>query len=299
MGIGGWLTWTAAVRIIKDRHESRDEPFTLLDGNRMAAQHEIFETMPFLNQTSPKVFSNGTHEGVWMGQPDCNYCFEDNPTYALHRTDRHIINVILQGLGHDDATDEELYCNLYLTDEEKQWPHTALGLLATMADDIQGIVCIEPNSKTNYTHNRVYPLVNWQKVVDALSEENILCIQVGQGPAILENVIDYTSKTTFRQAVALIEASDAFLASESGLVHAVSHKGHSFVPISSYNTPELVCYPQNHNFIIGKHAPCGEKQYCVACNKEMFNHDPKEISDAVIRHIKAIDREEDSNQSGA
>ena len=131
-----------------------------------------------------------------------NYCKVDLPERAVHRTERHIIQQICECYGIENP---ELKCRINLTEEEN--------LFAKKIHDsrLKGrpFLTIEPFSKSNYTPNRNYPFEKWQKIVNRLSSE-IDFVQVGNPGKVLNNVVDMTGKTSFREAVALISKSSLF-----------------------------------------------------------------------------------------
>ena len=55
----------------------------------------------------------------------------------------------------------------------------------------KNFITIEPESKTNYTRNRVYPFDKWQKIVNSLSKK-VQVVQIGrEGSRPLENTVNF------------------------------------------------------------------------------------------------------------
>jgi ADP-heptose:LPS heptosyltransferase len=146
---------------------------------------------------------------------------------------------------------------------------------------------VEPNSKINYTKNRVYPFEKWQLIVDKLSKK-IPVVQVGvKNSKLLNNVIDATGIFSFKRTAKLISWSKLFLSTEGGLTHANScfEEGKSLVVITGYQSEKMIAYPQNINVNISSHGPCGMKIQCPECKKDAENHNWKEIVDKVEKEL--------------
>ena len=114
--------------------------------------------------------------------------------------------------------------------------------------------------------------------------EILQVVQIGNesGP-LLQNVIDYRGKTSFREAAILIGESELFLSTEGGLVHAATTVDtRSLVIITGYQDVRMVAYPQNININIGNHEPCGLKVKCDECSAEANSHNEQEIVDKVL-----------------
>ena len=103
-------------------------------------------------------------------------------------------------------------------------------------------------------------------------------VQVGKGKNKLNNVVDFTGRTTFKQAVQVINKCDLFMSSEGGLVHgATAVETTSLVIITGYQDYRMVAYPQNINIDISSHGPCGLKNECPQCKADAKKHDYLEI----------------------
>ena len=183
MGFGGYLTWTAVAREIrqkKDYSGYKAFPFERMsDGSKKRVFHEIFKNNPDFIQEGEecKTFP------LQLNNPETNYCKKDTPTYTIHRTDKHVIAQICEYYGIEDP---KLKCELYLTEEENK---KAAKLLEGAK---QEFVVIEPYSKANYTPNRQYSFEKWQKIVDEISKY-IQVVQIGfKDNEAINNVADYT-----------------------------------------------------------------------------------------------------------
>jgi len=228
-------------------------------------------------ENNPNIYKTGDGDEafpMFMNNPEANYCKTDTPIKAYHRKDKHIIEQMCEVYGIEDP---ELRCEMFFTDRERE---KVKDLTDKLGDRF---VTIEPYSKTNYTPNRAYPLSKWQSIVNVL-KDHIQIVQIGSTSSpLLENVIDYRGKTSFREAAILIGESEMFLSTEGGLVHAATTVDtKSLVIITGYQSEDMVAYPQNININIGNHEPCGLKIKCEECASEVNNHNEKEIVDKVL-----------------
>ena len=112
-------------------------------------------------------------------------------------------------------------------------------------------------------------------------------VQIGvENSKLLKNVTDFTGKTSFREAAALINQSKMVISAEGGLTHAATTtKTPAMVVVTGYQSPKMVCYPQNINLNIASHGPCGMKNVCEACQKDAADHDYREIIDKIRNYL--------------
>lgn len=269
MGLGGHLTWTAAIREINKKYSVGVFPCGM-GGNYIDSV--IFKNNPYcVDKNSDEVFA------LPLDLPETNYCKEDRPDRAIHRPDKHIIEQICEHYGIESP---ELRCDLFFHDEEFENVDT---LLNDLSDEF---IVVEPFSKTNYTPNRVYPFHKWQNIVNRLSKD-IEVVQVGNDENyLLDNVTSLIGKTTFREAACLIGYSNLLMSTESGLVHAATAVDATALSIvTGYQDPRMVNYPQNKNVYIGNHGPCGLKIPCENCQEDAENHNEQEIIDIAMEII--------------
>jgi len=272
MGLGGYLTWTAAIREIKQR-SSDDLKIVPVEANgdviTKVVQSPIFENNP--NVTYDVNYENRAL--LQLNNPATNYCKKDLSDRATHRYDKHIIQQICE---YYEIYDPALKCELFFTEQEEE----TITELTKKLD--KSFVLIEPHSKMNYTKNRAYPFEKWQKVVNDISK-GVQVVQIGvKGARLLENVVDFTGKTSFREATALIGRSKMIISTEGGLTHAATiTKTPAMVIVTGYQSPRMVCYPQNINLNIASHGPCGLKDICEECQKDAENHDYTEIIEKI------------------
>lgn len=268
MGLGGYLTWTAAIREIVEKSPDNIKLMPVeTNGNTVTkiVKSPVFKNNPHVTYES----ESPSTRLIQLNNPHTNYCLHDFPDRAIHVQDKHIIENICEKFG---ITDPHLKCELYFDDQEREQIKNLRSSLSTE------YITIEPHSKTNYTQNRVYPFEKWQSVVNSISP-HIQVVQVGSpNGRILKNTTNMTGKTSFREAAGIIDNSKMFLSTEGGLVHAsTAVDTTALVIITSYQSYKMVAYPQNINMYIGNHGPCGMKSLCQKCHKESNDHDYKEI----------------------
>jgi len=274
MGLGGHLTWAAFAREAKIHFKKPELKIVphLGDISRPVKSEIFFNNPNFYNDESAvQIFP------IQLNKPETNYCKLDTPKKAHHKGDKHIITQICEHYGINNP---ELKCDLYFSDEEQK-------KVATLRKQLdEDFIILEPHSKTNYTPNRVYPFEKWQSVVDEVSK-NIQVVQVGQSSArLLKNVVDFTGKTSFKEAAFLIGKSKLFVSTEGGLVHAATAVDTtSVVIITGYQDMRMVAYPQNININVANHGPCGLKIPCLACQADAEKHDYNIITKHIIKYL--------------
>ena len=279
MGLGGYLTWTAAAREIYEKTGMKVMPYEQHKNILKLIKSPIFSNNPYISQE----FTGEFLIPMQLNNPECNYCKQDMPDRCVQRGDKHIIEQICEIYGIDDP---KLKCNIFLTDEEQTFVNN---LLEKKIGEVS-FVTIEPHSNCEYTVNREYPFEKWQKIVDELCKKTIV-VQIGApGFKTLKNVIDLTGQTCFRQAAGIIGASKLFLSSEGGLVHAATSQDTiSLVVMTDYESERMVAYPQNINISIGRgHGPCGMKIKCEECYRDAMAHDHNQIINKAMYFLETL-----------
>jgi ADP-heptose:LPS heptosyltransferase len=281
MGLGGYLTWTATAREIRKKYGSNIKILPVEQHGSFVKyiQSEAFENNDDFcnNLTIDKDF---LLLPLVLNNPNANYCKADTSEKAVHRYDKHIIAQQCELYGIDNP---QLKCKLSLSGSDTYTVRNFIN------DNIKSkkFITIEPNSKTNYTKNRVYPFEKWQSIVNEISKK-VPVVQVGvKGSKLLKNVIDATGRFTFKRTARLISWSDLFLSAEGGLTHANTcfEEGKSLVIFTGYQSEKMVAYPQNININISSHGPCGMKILCDKCKKEANEHDFRIIVNTVEKEL--------------
>ena len=284
MGLGGYLCWTAAAREICERVQGSKVLPVEMHGQLMRPiVSEIFFNNPRIAQNLSE--SNNQYcIPMILNNHSANYCKHDEPTHAVHRYDKHIIEQICEVYGIEDP---KLKCELYLTEDEIQ-----IANLVSEAFSNKKYVVIEPQSNDEYSINKVYPIEKWQKIADDLNSMGLNVVQVGRGTSTkkLKGISDLTGQTTFRSASAIIASADLFVSSEGGLMHAANAvETKSVIVYSGFISPVMTGYTENTNIWVGKdHGPCGMKTKCEKCYNSMKSHDCSEIVESVASALKNV-----------
>lgn len=260
MGLGGYLTWTAAAREICTKNPGlRVFPVEVHGPLIRPIRSEIFKNNPWIVQDFSESNSDFCIPMI-LNNPETNYCKSDTPEKAIHRYDSHIIEQICEHYG---IKDPKLKCDIFLTDTENE----NVGRLISQHIGNKEFVVIDPSCNKEYTANKFDQFETWQKVVDNCSTT---FVQVGiKNTKVLSGVIDMTGLTTFREAAGIISRSKMFVGSEGGLVHAsTSFCVPCVVVMTGFIHPRLVSYP-GHEVIwaTDEHGPCGMKVHCEECTR--------------------------------
>lgn len=268
MGLGGYLMWTPLAReLVKANQSIKVLPVEKFGDKIRVIKSEIFHNNPNFCDES---FS-GNVISIVLNDPMTNYCTFDSPQYCVQRHDKHVIQQICDVYGFKNV---DLKCELFLTDKEEQFPGRI---------KLEKYVTIDPHTKNEYTVNKEYPFEKWQRIVNEISKDCIV-VQVGRKTDyVLNNVVNMTGRSTFREAAAMIKNSKLFVGSEGGLMHAANAVGaQSVIVITGFLHPNMTCYSNNVNIWIGKsHGPCGMKVRCNKCAQECQQHDESEVITAI------------------
>ena len=202
MGLGGYLTWTAAAReIIKVAGDNVKMLPVEQHGNflKFIKSPVFYENSDFF--TGDNVNESQLLLPLILNNPSANYCKNDTNQKAFHRYDKHIIEQICECYGIQNP---DLKCIVTLNNAEKSWAEDYHNNVLNG----EKYITIEPFSKDNYTPNRQYPFKKWQSIVDELHNK-IKIVQVGNpGVPVLNNVVSLTGVTSFRQAIAVIKDAE-------------------------------------------------------------------------------------------
>lgn len=293
MGLGGYLTWTAVAREIRKKYgnniklmpvEQYGSLYKFLYNHK---DIEVFkDNEDFCLSYNQGSLNDNMILPLVLNNPDASYCKKDTPEKAFQRSDKHIIEQICELYQIDNP---ELRCylkspmgDLWFKEIIGEW----FGVSLSIYQEAPPFITIEPNSKTNYTPNRIYPFEKWQNIVNIL-KDRIPFVQVGmKGSRVLDNVIDWTGQTSFRNTAAMIGYSKLFLSAEGGLVHAATaFNTKSLVVITGFQSAKMVAYPQNINVNIASHGPCGLKIDCPECKKDAKDHDWREIATLIEEEL--------------
>jgi ADP-heptose:LPS heptosyltransferase len=291
MGLGGYLCWTTVAREIRKKYGDNIKLMPVEQHGSffrfIGKDIDIFKNNnDFCISYNEGALNNWQILPLILNNPIANYCKKDTPQKAFHRTDKHIIEQYCEIYGINNP---DLRCyipqdayepDLWFKEIINEWFGTHSGKTP------QPFITIEPNSNLDYTPNRSYSFEKWQKIVNDLKDK-IPIVQIGiEGSKILDNVIDWTGKTSFCNTARMIGYSSLFLSSEGGLVHAATaFNTKSLVIITGYQSEKMVAYPQNININISSHGPCGLKIDCKECKKDIEDHDWKRIVSLIEKEL--------------
>lgn len=120
----------------------------------------------------------------------------------------------------------------WISEANRVFAREALGKRAGWAYIACGIVGSQPY--------RSWAPENYRKLFEKFNQENVMFVLLGGRDAseaaaaigVHANIIDMTSRTTLPQAAAIIEASDLYVGSDTGLLHFASATGTPIVEFS-------------------------------------------------------------------
>ena len=281
MGYGGYLMWTPVIRELRTRTDALCFPYEQLSNGMIKP---VFSDI-FKNNSGVIWEHDMKKCSKWvmlqLNNPKTNYCLQDLPDRAVHRSDIHVAQLICEFYGIKGA---DIKPELFLTAEEYQHAEELIHFFQLTDGNF---ITIEPSSKMEYSKNRLYPIEKWQRVVDELVKVTTV-VQVGHGGITLDNVVNMKGWNTFRTTAAIIKRSRLFLSSEGGLMHAArAVNTPSIIVVSGYTHPVMTCYPENCNIWVGKdHGPCGMKEVCPKCYAGFQAHDEGEIIEEALKRLK-------------
>lgn len=106
----------------------------------------------------------------------------------------------------------ELKPSLYLSFEEMKWA------IKTLSHLQRPIICLHPSGKSSVFEDSPWYYDNWVKLINQFSN-NISFIQIGKFDYDDKELPTFKLKTTLREAMSLIWASDIFIGFDSGPSH--------------------------------------------------------------------------------
>ena len=111
MGLGGYLCWTALAREIKLKYG-----VNCIHMELHGTTIKLIKSPNFFNNRNIIQDVNGV-TGVQMilNHPASNYCIQDTPQKAFHKSDKHIIETICEPYGIQNP---KIKCEIFLSDEE-------------------------------------------------------------------------------------------------------------------------------------------------------------------------------------
>ncbi len=153
-----------------------------------------------------------------------------------------------------------------------------------------GFILLEPRVKGHFSgSNKAWPEANWIKLVEALEGCPLPLVQpvnptIG-GIALREygNVLTCVTKT-FRQAAALVAASNLFVGTDGALHHTAAAVGTDAVVLwSGYSSPKQLGYREHTNLgHFDFNNPTGELKPSEFCKENMKKITVDEVREAIM-----------------
>jgi len=286
MGYGGALLWTALAHDLK--HENPERKVIFLYEKKWSdffrayntSDHEIFFNNPEIDllcsksEWNWKRFRFRSNKKVIIDLDDISYGYFHgaNEEKMFLKTTYHAISMMAMKHGIKDSL---LQPRIYLTNKEINKAESIKAKFHLHADQY---ICLEPDSKDNWTPNRAWFKNSWQQLVDLLNQEirhkklSMQLVQMGiPGGISLDGVLDLRGMTSYRECASILEDAKAFISTEGGLAHlSTAVKTKTVVIQSGYNPKELMSYPQNINlfhdmdcFGCGLRTPCSLERECM------------------------------------
>ena len=98
MGLGGYLTWSAVIRELATKKLQKDVLILPceISGNTVTkvVNSPVFKSNPYVYDGTIEDFDAQKCMILPLNLPQTNYCLEDHPDRAVHRSDKHIIETI-------------------------------------------------------------------------------------------------------------------------------------------------------------------------------------------------------------
>ena len=281
--------FSASVREIK--REYPDKKVFLLGSNKSKGRIRRFIVnllqKKYSWNSSPVFYNNPYLAKGWIGRnsfivdrTDWNnrYFEKELEDRYLWKDNKHAVEIICENYG---VTARSIKPDIFFNDVENKVNHRILNGLP------ESYIAIEPNGKTDYfSTNRLWFLDRWQKLVNKLSLQ-VGVVQVGDGKGkLLNNVINYNGKLSFRETAWLISRAQLFVGTVGGLMHtsrAVDTK--SVILYSGTEAVGMAGYEENINLVKSVEcSPCGLKVRCPY-EKKCIDFSVEEIYEKVLKNI--------------
>jgi len=210
-----------------------------------------------------------------------SYAERETKKKFVWKTGGHAIEVILRGFG---IASKDVRPELFLNPQEMA--HAAEIILK--AGVTGPYIAFEPDSNAEWFGQlRAWPHDHWKELVAQLRDKfpAIALVQIGlRDSAAIPLAVDLRGKTTFREAVAILQKSRLFIGTESGLMHAArAVDAPALILWGGVTLPEFAGYPDKHRIICHRVdcAPCGHLGWCDNGNKCMRGIPVAEVMRAV------------------
>lgn len=150
------------------------------------------------------------------------------------------------------------------------------------AEPYRGKVMVEPHTKPNSHSNKAWLAIYWQQFVLSRAAEFVQC--GAPGTRFLQGVTPVVT-ATFRQALAVLSVSRAYVGTEGGLHHGAAAVGTPAVVIfGRFISPAVTGYDNHRNIFRGTDLGNGNRVDCEECRRAMASITPTEV----LGHLKEI-----------
>jgi ADP-heptose:LPS heptosyltransferase len=221
---------------------------------------------------------------VNMADPAYFYYEKDTEERIFYKTGKHAIQIACDVHNISNA---KLQPRIWLSEQEIAGANHLLGEYGLLPNQY---ICVEPNTKKEFTPNKTWLWENWQCLIDLINryiqDNNLTCrlVQIGlPTDKVLNGVVDITGKTTFRETTQILKGSITFISYVGGLTHlskAVGKK--NIVLVSAWEPLELASYPDDINFYTDIECKnCGLKIPCPINRKCMSAITVEQVFEAV------------------
>ncbi len=296
MGYGGALIWTGLARNIKRRFPDKKVIFIYpqsFKGLILGVKNsdlEIYQHNPDIALVISQIawkwrkhnYQDDNFIKIDLAQKKYHYWVSDEEGRMIYNQSGHAIDIACKALAISPV---ELRTRLVLNRQEEE---EAEKLLADFKLSQGQYICIEPNTKKTFTHNKQWPWQHWQTLIDQLQDwikDNKLdykIVQLGTADSpLLNNIISLTGQTTFRQLKRLIDKAKLVIVNEGGIAHLAASSETKTAVISNPSLPaKLMTYPQHINIEArdGVHN-CGSKKSCEQCQELLKSISPSQVLD--------------------
>jgi hypothetical protein len=219
--------------------------------------------------------------GIWYAHIDMSlhsYMARETPDRMVWKEGGHIIDILLANYG---LIARDYQCEMYFSSNEK----AAVDRLQESLKLSAAFVVIEPHSNSQWFGDlREWPFERWERVVEWVRDQNYPVVQIGEGgSSVLGGAIDITGRTSFREAVLLMQRARLFLGQEGGLMHAANAVNvPSVIVWGGLTLPEFAGY-RKHTVLCTRVdcAPCGFLGNCPYDKKCLTSIEPSDVISAV------------------
>jgi len=286
MGFGGALIWTGIAYNLKKKYPDKslifiyEKPLRAYLKRKPVSDHIIYlenKSISFIYDKltwflKKRFYKKEDILVLYMDNPDYHYWNGSTKEKVFYKEGMHAIQFACNYFNIKNA---DLKPELNLTKNEI---NNAKEVMQRFNLFNTKYICIEPHAKIEFTPNKEWFWENWIALIQKLniyfknSGYEIKLVQLGVSTdKVLDNVLDLTGMTSFREAAYLLKHSLMFIGYMGGLVHlnkSVDKK--SIVLVSAFEPLELATYPDDINLYTdieckncGLKIPCPKNRQCM------------------------------------